>query len=150
MPTRASSLQYHARRLRRLRSFVNTLDPDPSAIVIRSVSAERGLTLSDGTRIRTAALFINDVAFLWHPPTLAEADLRWTGWTPDDFAAIEIVEPRPDVLVVGTGPTLVPMPSNLRAYLSSLGVAVDIQDTVRRLTSVLADGRSAMPARRTI
>ena len=129
---------------------MNTLDPDPSAIVIRSVSAERGLTLSDGTRIRTAALFINDVAFLWHPPPLADADLRWTGWTPDDFAALEIVEPRPDVLVVGTGPTLVPMPSNLRAYLSSLGVAVDIQDTVRDDADWLDSSCSAMPARHTI
>ena len=33
------------------------------------------------------------------------------------------------MLVVGTGPTIVPLAGSLRAYLSSLGIAADVQDT---------------------
>jgi NADH dehydrogenase [ubiquinone] 1 alpha subcomplex assembly factor 3 len=49
--------------------------------------------------------------------------------TPETLAAIEIMDPIPDLLVVGTGSTITPLRADTMKYLREIGVKVDASDT---------------------
>ena len=50
--------------------------------------------------------------------------------TPETLAALEILDPTPDLLIVGTGRTIAALNEETLNYLKELGVAVDASDTV--------------------
>ncbi|CAD6893356.1 unnamed protein product [Tilletia controversa] len=73
---------------------------------------------------------------MWDAPALEGVVLPngkgWEEWVREQGAvwkALELVQPRPEILLFGTGKTVLPIPQNIKSYLNSLGVQVDVQNT---------------------
>ncbi|KAL9939258.1 hypothetical protein V8E36_002071 [Tilletia maclaganii] len=73
---------------------------------------------------------------MWDAPALDGVVLPngrgWEGWVAEQEAvwkALEVVQPRPEILIFGTGKTVLPLPANIKKYLNSLGMQVDVQNT---------------------
>lgn len=49
--------------------------------------------------------------------------------TPESFTAVKLLIPRPDLIIIGTGPTTLPVPPGNMKFLEGLNVAVDVMDT---------------------
>ncbi|PPQ94805.1 hypothetical protein CVT25_007442 [Psilocybe cyanescens] len=115
-------------------SFTNLLadDGNPPPVQVSSIS-DAGIQLADGLILPGACMFLEGKVFLWDVP---KTDLksriteeRWKGWSGDLFQILEVVTPKPEMLLLGTGKTLVPPPAFLRTYLSGLGIQLEIMDT---------------------
>ncbi|KAH8716807.1 hypothetical protein GQ44DRAFT_775935 [Phaeosphaeriaceae sp. PMI808] len=51
-------------------------------------------------------------------------EIQQEGW-----GVLELVYPKPDLLIIGTGPNVTPIAPAVRQYLNSLGMRLEIQDT---------------------
>ncbi|KDR84270.1 hypothetical protein GALMADRAFT_236977 [Galerina marginata CBS 339.88] len=123
----------HATCVTRDRSFTNLLaDDNPPAVQVSSIS-DVGIQLADGLVIPGACVFLEGKVFLWDVPGInAKAKVkeeRWPDWVEDNFQLLDMVTPRPEILLLGTGKTLVQPPPFLRPYLSKLGIQLDVMDT---------------------
>lgn len=75
----------------------------------------------------------------WHPhstpTTTATTDNVDSGAgvqetaTIDPWALLRLLYPRPDLLILGTGASVVPLSPETRALLADMGVRVEVQDT---------------------
>ncbi|CAN9218468.1 unnamed protein product [Alternaria alternata] len=45
------------------------------------------------------------------------------------WGVLELLYPKPDLLIVGTGPNTIPLASAVRKYLNDLGIRLEVQDT---------------------
>lgn len=45
------------------------------------------------------------------------------------WGVLELVYPKPDLLIIGTGPQVTPIAPSVRKYLNGLGIRLEIQDT---------------------
>ena len=54
----------------------------------------------------------------WEPP--AES-VPW--------GLLEVVWPKPDLLIIGTGPSTVPISSATKKHINGLGIRIEVQDT---------------------
>ncbi|KAF8883184.1 NADH dehydrogenase 1 alpha subcomplex assembly factor 3 [Gymnopilus junonius] len=123
----------HTTLIRRDRSFTNLLaDDNPPAVQVASIS-ESGIQLADGLIIPGACIFLEGKVFLWDVPEInlkskVTAE-RWHGWDEDRFELLDVVTPRPEILLLGTGKTLIMPPPFLRPYLSKHGIQLDVMDT---------------------
>lgn len=45
------------------------------------------------------------------------------------WGMLDLVWPKPDLLIIGTGPQVLPIAPSVRAYLNDLGIRLEIQDT---------------------
>jgi NADH dehydrogenase [ubiquinone] 1 alpha subcomplex assembly factor 3 len=123
----------HTTLVNRDRSFTNLLaDDSPPAVQVSSIS-ESGIQLADGLVIPGACVFLEGKVFLWDMPEInvksKVKEERWRGWAEERFQLLDVVTPRPEMLLLGTGKTLVQPPPFLRSYLSSLGIQLDVMDT---------------------
>ncbi|KAF8958511.1 NADH dehydrogenase 1 alpha subcomplex assembly factor 3 [Flammula alnicola] len=124
---------FHTTRVSRDRSFTNLLaDDNPPAVQVSSIS-EAGILLADGLLLPGACVFLEGKVFLWDVPQTnlrsKVKEERWRGWGEERFQLLEVVAPRPEILLLGTGATLVQPPLFLREYLSTLGIQLDVMDT---------------------
>ncbi|OAL57467.1 hypothetical protein IQ07DRAFT_638794 [Pyrenochaeta sp. DS3sAY3a] len=116
----------------------NTATP---ATAIDACTSE-GFALNNRMRINgSGLLLIGGEAFRWRPWLQEDASSndRMTGkllnakhqWHVRDEAwgLLELVYPKPDLLIIGTGPTVVPIAPAVRQYLNGLGIRLEIQDT---------------------
>ncbi|WVQ66369.1 uncharacterized protein L199_004549 [Kwoniella botswanensis] len=119
------------------RSFQNILSPSPDSddkpnLAINKLTP-RGFILSDNLVIPGGCIFHSGRAVLWDvdPPLTHEAtlDSMWKGWEKERFRVFELVVPRPEILLFGTGKTAIPAPKPIRDYISSLGIQLDVMDT---------------------
>ncbi|MEM6665303.1 MAG: MTH938/NDUFAF3 family protein [Pseudomonadota bacterium] len=61
-----------------------------------------------------------------------------------DFRAVFRCDPRPEVLLLGTGPTLIPIPERLRLIFRAEKIGIDAMDTgaaARTYNVLVAEGR---------
>ncbi|KAJ4364011.1 hypothetical protein N0V83_009466 [Neocucurbitaria cava] len=59
---------------------------------------------------------------------LLNAKKQWE--VPEDaWGVLELVYPKPDLLIIGTGPHVTPIAPSVRSYLNNLGIRLEIQDT---------------------
>ncbi|KAG8906863.1 hypothetical protein FRB99_005923 [Tulasnella sp. 403] len=86
-----------------------------------------GIELVDGLLLQSSCIFINGRVFLWNVPQVKEGS--WSGWTKEMFEIFDVVIPKPEVLLFGTGNAPLPLSQELRQYLTSIGIAVEIMDT---------------------
>jgi NADH dehydrogenase [ubiquinone] 1 alpha subcomplex assembly factor 3 len=67
------------------------------------------------------------------------------GWKPDYFEIFKSADPLPDILVIGSGPTLYPLPLPLKSYLNSIGIRqIELMDSKHAASTfniLLQDGR---------
>jgi len=45
------------------------------------------------------------------------------------WGVLELLYPKPDLLIVGTGPNTIPLAPAVRKYLNDLGIRLEVQDT---------------------
>ncbi|KAI0082525.1 DUF498-domain-containing protein [Panus rudis PR-1116 ss-1] len=99
------------------------------AVQIKTIS-DQGIELADGLIIPSACIFLEDKTFLWDVP-----QALWDGWTQDHFSVLDVVVPKPELLLLGTGKKIVQPPPHLRQYLSKIGVQIDVMDTWNACTT---------------
>lgn len=129
----------------------NILAGGPAPLTqVKTVSPE-GIHLQDGRIIPSSCIFLDGKVFLWDVP-----QTLWDGWTNERFQVFDVVVPKPgaccslyfgccsvsavlflsvfiaEILLLGTGKRLIPPPPSIRQYLNSIGIQIDIMDTVRR------------------
>ncbi|KAL7008620.1 hypothetical protein EMMF5_001882 [Cystobasidiomycetes sp. EMM_F5] len=107
-------------------SFVNILDDGERPAIQVNSCTETTFQLTDGIIIPASAIFLNGAAFMWDVPP---ASFPWTGWSKEMFQVFEVVTPKPDIVIFGTGRTVFPAPPWLRQYLNSLGIQLDVMDS---------------------
>ncbi|KAF8197482.1 NADH dehydrogenase 1 alpha subcomplex assembly factor 3 [Pholiota molesta] len=115
------------------RSFTNLLaDDNPPPVQVSSIS-DAGIQLVDGLVLPGPCIFLEGKVFLWDvPETKAWSKVkeeRWRVWEKGLFEIFEVVVPRPEILLLGTGKTLVQPPPFLREYLTTLGIQLEVLDT---------------------
>lgn len=145
----------HTTVIRRDRSFTNLLaDDNPPPVQVSSLS-DNGIRLADGLLIPGACIFLEGKVYLWDTPEL-NTNTRttqevWRAWTEEHFQIFDLVTPRPggfpcsnlilsfyvhrlcwvvEILLLGTGRKLIQRPPFIQAYLGTLGIQLDVMDTV--------------------
>ncbi|KAI1818797.1 hypothetical protein GGS20DRAFT_526916 [Poronia punctata] len=108
--------------------------PVPSTTV--DICQSDGFQLNSGAKILdgSGVILVGGEAFEWKP-WLARGEHRLLNskgqWEiPNEaFGLLSLLWPRPDLLVIGVGPEIRPLSPELRRYISSLGMRVEILDT---------------------
>ncbi|OAX44843.1 DUF498-domain-containing protein [Rhizopogon vinicolor AM-OR11-026] len=104
--------------------FTNMLAGDvPPPVQVSSITSA-GIQLADGLILPSACIFLDGKVFLWDVPTRL-----WDGWTREHWNVFELVVPKPEILVFGTGRRMELPPSSMRSYLKEMGIQLDIMDT---------------------
>ncbi|OWZ66711.1 hypothetical protein AYX14_02301 [Cryptococcus neoformans] len=134
--TRATSKVFSSRRY--FQNILAPTDPDAnSPTLIISKLTPRGFILSDNLIIPGGAILHSGKVLLWDvdPPKQLQAGEKgglekvWEGWEKERFGALEMLVPRPEILLLGTGQRAWPAPKRLREYISGLGIQLDVMDS---------------------
>ncbi|KAI0276323.1 hypothetical protein BGY98DRAFT_986365 [Russula aff. rugulosa BPL654] len=97
----------------------------PPPVQVKSIT-NAGVLLQDGRLLPSACIFLEGEVLLWDvPPTL------WKGWDESRFEVFDVVVPKPEILLIGTGKSVNPLPAVLRQHLNKIGIQVDVMDSVR-------------------
>ena len=96
---------------------------------VRSIKAA-GIELSDGLLLRGPCILHGGRVFLWDPPLPSAGANPWDAWTAAHFAPFEVVVPKPELLIVGTGVEAFQPPPRMRHELAKMGLTLDVMDTV--------------------
>ncbi|KAL8291905.1 hypothetical protein RQP46_002163 [Phenoliferia psychrophenolica] len=109
--------------------FVNMIETDAARPIpqVATISPTTGFTLVDGLVVPSPVIFLNGVVFLWDVAPPGETD--WDGFTEEKWKLLEVVTPRPDILLVGTGKRGLFPPPKFKKYINSLGIQIDVLDT---------------------
>ncbi|KAN0060509.1 hypothetical protein ACQY0O_007844 [Thecaphora frezii] len=116
--------------------FHNILDSSSSqpSLSIHSTT-DATFTLHDGLVLASPILLLNNHVFMWHPPLLDPANATpagagWKGWDKEEvWRLLEMVDDRPEILLFGTGNTVLPPPPAVRKLINNLGIQLDVQNT---------------------
>ncbi|KAI9773093.1 MAG: hypothetical protein M1840_008214 [Geoglossum simile] len=101
-----------------------------------------GFLLNSGLRISGGGvLLVGGEAFTWRPweamgakkekgrgKKLLNSKGQW-GVPAEAWGLLDIVWPKPDLLILGLGPSMYPVAPETRAHLNALGISVEVQDT---------------------
>ena len=114
--------------------FLNILEDDSIPIRVSNASKDE-IVLTDGLVLPPNCLFLNGHIFTWNTPVVKAMEAMpngrgWESWTDDIFTIFEVVSPRPEILILGTGATVLPVPPRIRSRLNSLGIQIDVQSMV--------------------
>jgi len=101
----------------------------PPPVQVKSISAA-GLLLQDGRLLPSACIFLEGEVLLWDVP-----GTLWDGWDESKFEVFDVVVPKPEILLVGTGKSVNPLPTPLRQYINKLGIQVDVMDSWNACTT---------------
>ncbi|KAI1500982.1 hypothetical protein F5X99DRAFT_218917 [Biscogniauxia marginata] len=108
--------------------------PVPSTSV--DICMSEGFQLNSGAKILdgSGVLLVGGEAFKWQPwllrgeKRLLNSKGQWE--VPNEaLGLLDLLWPRPDLLILGLGPEMRPVSPELRRYISSLGMRLDILDT---------------------
>ncbi|KAI0797054.1 NADH dehydrogenase 1 alpha subcomplex assembly factor 3 [Abortiporus biennis] len=102
----------------------NILSGGPApAVQVKSVS-NQGIQLQDGLILPSPCIFLEGKTYLWDVPTTF-----WDDWRTEHFELFDVVVPKPEILLFGTGRKVVLPPPALRHYLTSIAIQIDVMDT---------------------
>ncbi|KAH9961409.1 DUF498-domain-containing protein [Russula compacta] len=101
----------------------------PPPVQVKSITTA-GVLLQDGRLLPSACIFLDGEVLLWDVPTTL-----WKGWDERKFEIFDVVVPKPEILLIGTGKSVNPLPAVLRQYLNKLGVQVDVMDSWNACTT---------------
>ncbi|EJU06604.1 DUF498-domain-containing protein [Dacryopinax primogenitus] len=145
LPNILRSTSSTAHLIRRQSTLENILAPPLAALSVAQITSS-GVELSDGLVLRGPAILLNGRAFLWDPPP---AGGSWKGWGKETWGLLEVVVPRPEILLFGTGRSLILPPPSVRTYLNEMGIQVDFMDTRNACSTynlLLEEGRRVAAA----
>ncbi|CAO1622495.1 unnamed protein product [Parajaminaea phylloscopi] len=111
--------------------------PESAAALSIASITPTSTTLSDGLVVKSPLFILNGTCFMWEPPHLDAArampnGVGWEEWTQHEgeiWKLLELVDPKPEVLILGTGATVCYPPASVRSYLHSLGIQLDVQSS---------------------
>lgn len=89
-----------------------------------------GVTISDGNGV----MLVDGEVFNWRPweakGSMNLANKKGQFDIPaQSFALFDLIWPRPDLLIIGTGPSIMPLSPETRRHISELGIRVELLDT---------------------
>ncbi|CUA69425.1 hypothetical protein RSOLAG22IIIB_03951 [Rhizoctonia solani] len=116
----------HTTASRQNSALTNILGDGPAPAVQVKSAGEAGIELADGLILPGACVFLAGRVFLWDVPTPND---RWTNWGLEHLEVFDVVVPKPELLLLGTGKSAMLPPPRFREYLSRIGVQIDIMDT---------------------
>ncbi|KAI9847733.1 MAG: hypothetical protein M1837_001981 [Sclerophora amabilis] len=94
-----------------------------------------GFQLDSGLKIvgGNGVLLLSGEAFTWRPwlgrnSRLLNAKGQWECGS-EAWGLLDLVWPKPDLLILGLGPSMHPISPETRAHINSLGIRVEVQDT---------------------
>ncbi|EJD48365.1 DUF498-domain-containing protein [Auricularia subglabra TFB-10046 SS5] len=129
----------------RLRSGLVNLVGDPEEFTTTHVHriTAKGIELSDGLLLPGPCILMNGRVFLWDVKRPEDI------WNTDLFAPFEVVVPKPELVIVGTGARTLQPPPRVRTALNEMGLALDIMDTRNACSTfnlLLEEGRRVAAA----
>jgi len=126
-PLRAA---FHTARVLKWPQLTNILAGEiPPPVQVKSIT-NAGVLLQDGRLLPSACIFLEGEVLLWDvPPTL------WKGWDESRFEVFDVVVPKPEILLIGTGKSVNPLPATLRQHLNKIGIQVDVMDSWNACTT---------------
>ncbi|KAJ3496358.1 hypothetical protein NLG97_g2710 [Lecanicillium saksenae] len=89
-----------------------------------------GITITDGD----GALLVDGEAFTWRPWEIT-GEMRLLNSKgqfdvpAEAFGVFDMLWPRPDLLIIGTGKSIAPLSPKLKKHISSLGMRLEVLDT---------------------
>lgn len=118
--------------------------PAPSTAVDSCMTD--GFALNSGLRIVGAGvLLVAGEAFSWRPWHLSKITKPFNHHSrvesspanpniqlsidQNAFGALDVLWPKPDLLIIGTGPTTLPLSAETRKHINKLGMRIEVQDT---------------------
>jgi len=113
----------------------------PAGRQVINAYGDGGFTIS-GTRWQGSVLVFPTRTLAWEPTSLAELD-------EESLRPVMEAEDRPELLLLGCGPAMAPVPAALRMALRSVGIKLEIMDTgaaCRTYTILLPEDRSVAAA----
>ncbi|KAF7549116.1 hypothetical protein G7Z17_g6603 [Cylindrodendrum hubeiense] len=89
-----------------------------------------GVTISDGNGV----MLVDGEVFNWRPweakGSMNLANKKGQFEIPAQaFALFDLIWPRPDLLIIGTGPSIMPLSPETRRHISELGIRIELMDT---------------------
>ncbi|KAJ1915461.1 hypothetical protein H4219_004312 [Mycoemilia scoparia] len=116
----------------------NIFAPSESTLYVES-DLKDGFMLSNNTKVNGPMLIINGEAFEWkisvHDFSTDTSKNNGKDGHPfksidrDAFKVLEVVNPKPEMLVLGTGATSYMLPPDVRDYLTNIGIPVEQSNT---------------------
>ncbi|KAI8915684.1 NADH dehydrogenase 1 alpha subcomplex assembly factor 3 [Gorgonomyces haynaldii] len=127
------------KRLNSTLSQHNIIDAS-RANLISSIS-DYGFTVGE-TRVRGPCFIANQTTLLWDVPQFGvggpkmdvdpvkegeynNPESPFHGWSLEMFALLEAMEPKPEMLVIGTGSYSAPLPPGFKEYFTKMGIQVE-------------------------
>ncbi|KAI5457746.1 NADH dehydrogenase 1 alpha subcomplex assembly factor 3 [Mariannaea sp. PMI_226] len=89
-----------------------------------------GVTITDGNGV----MLIDGEVFHWRPweakGSMVLANKKGQLELPAQaFAVFDLLWPRPDLLIIGTGPSIMPLSPETRRHVANLGIRIEVLDT---------------------
>ncbi|KAN0097223.1 NADH dehydrogenase [ubiquinone] 1 alpha subcomplex assembly factor 3 [Tylopilus felleus] len=110
-------------------SLTNMLASDvPPPVQVSSVGPA-GITLADGLVLTGPVVFLEGKVLLWDVPSLGQGPRAWDAWTRAHWEVFDVVVPKPEILIFGTGKRMELVPSSVRGYTKEMGIQIDVMDT---------------------
>lgn len=133
--------------------LVNIVEDESVPIRILKVSPNE-IHLVNGDVVPSTCVFLHGHPFIWTPPIVDPMIAMpngkgWEDWTDDVWTIFDITSPKPEILIFGTGNTVLPVPSKIRARLHSMGIQLDVQNTRQACSTfnlLVEEGRNVAAA----
>ena len=120
-----------------LAAFSNMFDRGPNVGI--EVITKHGFVLSNHIKIDQPLILVNGSPFLWNAPPRSEGLIPMKDWDLEAFKIFELVSPRPELIMFGTGRDFAPIPEHVRQFFFKLGIQVDQMNSVS-VQSVISMG----------
>ncbi|KAI8074134.1 hypothetical protein BC940DRAFT_290122 [Gongronella butleri] len=104
--------------------FTNLFDRGPNVGI--EYITKQGFVLSNSVKVNQPLVLLNGSAFLWNAPV---DYAKQPQWDMDLLTIFDLVSPKPELIVFGTGSTFSPLPEPVRRHFHQLGVQVDVMNT---------------------
>ncbi|KAI9574435.1 DUF498-domain-containing protein [Boletus coccyginus] len=118
--------------LHRPTALTNMLASDvPPPVQVSSVGPA-GIKLADGLVSTGPVVFLEGKLLLWDVPGVGNGSGgtgSWDGWTRAHWEVFDVVVPKPEILIFGTGARMELVPGSVRGYMKELGIQMDVMDT---------------------
>lgn len=111
-----------------LAAFNNMFDRGPNVGI--EVITKKGFVLSNNVKVEQPLILLNGSPFLWNAPPRSEGYIPMKDWNVEAFKIFEVVSPRPELIMFGTGREFAPVPEHIRKYFFKLGIQVDQMNSV--------------------
>lgn len=111
-----------------LAAFNNMFDRGPNVGI--EVITKHGFVLSNHIKIDQPLILLNGSPFLWNAPPRSPGFVPMKDWDLEAFKIFEIVSPKPELIMFGTGKEFSPIPEHIRLFFFKLGIQVDQMNSV--------------------